>query len=130
LFGFSSYFAGVFTLKHSKMTSTQVQTAIDNALQELYSKVPQGESITLLAPIEVIIFDQQYGDHIPHRVTSVSKEGIALFLNNDDHDEETSDQEASYYIHDTDESVQILDIFQAVKEARPDLFTDQTKGAQ
>jgi len=110
------------------MTSAQVQTAIDNALQELYTKVPQGESITLLNPIEVIIFDQEYGDHITHNVTSVSKEGIALFLNDDNHDEETDDdeKEASYYIHDTDETVQILDIFQAVKEARPDLFTDQT----
>ena len=110
------------------MKSTDVRSAIDSALHQIYTRLPQNEPVRLKTPLEILIRDEENDDVITHQVTSVSREGIAVFLVDDNHDEETSEQEAAYYIHDTETEASILDIYEACKAARPDLFPSTPSG--
>jgi len=108
------------------MTRQEIETKCSEAHRQLLH-MPEINPVILNKPIYVQIFDQNRDEVITHLVTSVQRIGINIFLDNAYHEEtENEDQEGTYTLTECEENTWFLDVFDACKEARPDLFTDQS----
>jgi len=135
LFGFSSYFAGLFNrLNIQKMTHQDLNFAIANTIARLY-QLPEGTEIEFKAPL-TLDFEVNGHYHEVADITKLHRYGLRIDLEGTIQAaaEDNKQYDPSVFFGQPDlyspshlfNPSDILQIFDACKEARPDLFTDQT----